>query len=151
MPQPPNPFSCLRAIPNGTRATVLEVDERARAITIRTNREDTLTLPASYLDEGHVQLGYAMTGHSSQSLTVERAFVLGPGHGEQRKWGYVALSRARRATRIYVTEAALEIEEHAPDLNRPDGLNRLARALVTPAARPLAHAIDRDLSIGPGL
>ena len=88
-----------------------------------------------------------MTGHSSQSLTVERAFVLGPGHGEQREWGYVALSRARRATRIYVTEAALEIEEYAPDPNRPDGLNRLTRALTVPAARPLAHTIDRSIGL----
>ena len=133
---------------NGTRAMILDVDERARAISIQTDRDDTITLPRRYLDDGHVQLGYAMTGHSSQSLTVERAFVLAPDHGEQREWGYVALSRARRATRIYVTEAALEIETHAPDRDRPDGLNRLARALATPAARPLAHTLERDRAIG---
>ena len=133
---------------NGSRATILAVDERTRAITAQTDRGDTLTLPQRYLDGGHVQLGYAMTGHSSQSLTVERAFVLAPEHGEQREWGYVALSRARRATRIYVTEAALEIESHAPGRDRPDGLNRLARALAAPAARPLAHALDGERSIG---
>ena len=71
---------------NGTRATIFDVDEQARAITIQTDRADTLTLPRRYLDEGHVQLGYAMTGHSSQSLTVERAFVLAHNHGEQREW-----------------------------------------------------------------
>lgn len=133
---------------NGTRATILDVDERARAITVQTDRDDTLTLPRRYLDDGHVQLGYAMTGHSSQSLTVERAFVLAPDHGEQREWGYVTLSRARRATRIYVTEAALEVETHAPGQDRPDGLNRLARALAASAARPLAHTVDRDRSVG---
>ena len=129
---------------NGTRATVLDVDEQESAITIRTGRGDTLRLPARYLDEGHVQLGYATTGHSSQSLTVERAFVLGPGHGEPREWGYVALSGARRTTRIYVTEAELEVEEHAPSLGRSGGVNRLAHALATPSARPLANAIERD-------
>ncbi len=133
---------------NGTRATILEIDEQARAITIQTDRGDTIRLPARYLDEGHVQLGYAITGHSSQSLTVERAFVLDPGSGEQREWGYVALSRARRATSIYVTEAALEIEEHAPNLDRLDGVNRLAHALANPTARPLTHTIDRDRSLG---
>jgi hypothetical protein len=55
--------------------------------------------------------------------------------------------RARRATRIYVTEAALEIESHAPASDRPDSLNRLARALATPAARPLAHTLERERSI----
>ena len=64
-----------------------------------------------------------------------------PGSGEQREWGYVALSRARRATRIYVTEAALKIGEHGPNLDHEDGVNRLARAL--------AHTIDQDHSIGP--
>ena len=136
---------------NGTRATILAVDERARAITVRTDRGDTLTLPQRYLDQGHVELGYAMTGHSSQSLTVDRAFVLAPEHGEQREWGYVALSRARRSTRIYVTEGALEIESHAAGMERPDGLNRLARALAAPAARPLAHALDRERSVELGL
>jgi len=95
-----------------------------------------------------VQLGYAMTVDSSQRLTVDRAFVLAPDHGEQREWGYVALSRARRVTRIYVTEAALEIETQGPAPEHLDGLNRLARALAAPAARPLAHALDRDRSIG---
>ena len=80
------PWACATA-----RATILDVDERASAITIQTDRDDTITLPRRYLDDGHVQLGYAMTGHSSQSLTVERAFVLAPDHGEQREWGYVAL------------------------------------------------------------
>lgn len=60
----------------------------------------------------------------------------------------MALSRARRSTRIYVTEAVLEIESHAPGRDRPDGLNRLARALAAPAARPLAHTLERDRSIG---
>ncbi len=134
---------------NGTRATVLEVDERARAITIRTNREDTLTLPASYLDEGHVQLGYAMTGHSSSE--PDRRASLRPG------------PRTRRAAEVGLRSPLTRPDPHLrhrsrtrdrrarPDHNRPDGLDRLARALVTPAARPLAHAIDRDLSIGPGL
>ena len=135
-------------IRNGTRATILDVDERARTTAIRTDRDDRLTLPRRYLDDGRAQLGYAMTDHSSQSLTVDRAFVLAPEHGEQREWGYVALSRARRTTRIYVTEAALEAESHAPDRDRPDGLNRLARALASPSARPLAHTVERDHPIG---
>ena len=133
---------------NGTRGTVIDIDELNRSVAIQTDRGDTRRLPARYLDDGHLQLGYAITGHSSQSLTVERAFVLGPEHGEQREWGYVALSRARRATRIYITEAALEIEEHAPNHDRPDGVNRLTRALATSSARPLAISVEPDRSIG---
>lgn len=37
---------------NGTRATILDVDEQARAITVQTDRDDTLTLPARYVDDG---------------------------------------------------------------------------------------------------
>ncbi len=45
----------------------------------------------------------------------------------------------------------LEIEEHAPNLDRLDGVNRLAHALANPAARPLAHTIDRDRSLKRGV
>ena len=129
---------------NGTRATVLDVDEQEKRDHDPNRPRRHPQTPGQIPRRRHVQLGYATTGHSSQSLTVERAFVLGPGHGEPREWGYVALSGARRTTRIYVTEAELEVEEHAPSLGRSGGVNRLAHALATPSARPLANAIERD-------
>ena len=44
--------------------------------------------------------GYAITGHSAQGLTCDRAFVLVTSEAS-REWCYTALSRGREANRIY--------------------------------------------------
>src|SRR5207248_3894637 len=72
---------CLRnerrlGIANGTRATVTAVDVSARAVSVERDDGRRLTLPAAYLEAGQVAHAYALTGHKTQGLTVERAFVL---------------------------------------------------------------------------
>ncbi|MEZ5099626.1 MAG: AAA family ATPase [Thermoleophilia bacterium] len=74
---------CLRndrriGVSNGTRGTVVAIDAGERSATIRTEAGALVELPARYLQARHVQHGYALTGHRSQGLTVERAFVLLP-------------------------------------------------------------------------
>jgi ATP-dependent exoDNAse (exonuclease V) alpha subunit len=61
---------------------------------------------------------YALTGHAAQGATVERAFVLLPDAGALREWGYVACSRARADTHVYLCERdAIERETPLPDAN----------------------------------
>lgn len=106
-------------------------------------------LTASYLDAGHVDHAYALTGHRTQGLTAERAFVLAGGDGELKEWGYVALSRARGETRLYTSAPDLEIE--TPPGYRPEPpapLDRLAEAFTRSAARPLA--LDSERAEAPG-
>ncbi len=57
---------CLRndrrlGVVNGSRATVTGVDPAARNLIVRTDDGAALTLPAAYLDAGHVTHGYAIT------------------------------------------------------------------------------------------
>lgn len=120
---------------NGTRGTVEQVD---RELSVRTDRGDQVTLSASYLDAGHVRHAYALTGHASQGLTAERAFVLGSAGAQLQEWGYVALSRARTQTRLYLTESTLEPETHAQTIDQPNSLARFAQALESPNAERLA-------------
>jgi ATP-dependent exoDNAse (exonuclease V) alpha subunit len=115
-------------VANGTRGTVATVDLAAHAIALDTDDGRRLALPASYLNVGHVEHAYALTGHRTQGLTVERAFVLAGGEGQLREWGYVALSRARGETRLYTSAPDLETETppgYAPEPPAP--LDRLAR------------------------
>ena len=95
-------------------------------------------LSTSYLDAGHVRHAYALTGHASQGLTVERAFVLGGAGAQLQEWGYVALSRARTQTRLYLTESTLEPETHAQTIDPPGSLSRFAQALESPNDERLA-------------
>ena len=115
---------CLRndsllGVKNGTRATVEAVDRKHRTLTVVTDRGDRIELGGRYLEGGHVRHAYALTGHAAQGVTVERAFVLGVGGQRLQEWGYVALSRARQETRLYVTGDAARAREPLPRPRRP--------------------------------
>jgi UvrD-like helicase C-terminal domain len=97
-----------------------------------------VTLPARYLDAGHVVHGYALTGHKTQGLTVERTFVLADDQRALKEWGYVALSRARCETRLYAIENQLEPDASPHRIEPAAPVDRLAEALSRPAAETLA-------------
>jgi AAA domain len=143
---------CLRnsdalGVRNGTRGTIKQVDRTRGRLHVRTDRGD-VCLDRRYLESGDVRHAYALTGHGSQGLTVERAFVLGSGAGRLQEWGYVALSRARDETRLYVLGGALAPETHAQELGGDDPLSRFARALESSGAERLALE-QRPLAAGP--
>ncbi len=144
---------CLRnseslGVRNGTRATVEAADAEEGALRVATDRGDQLTLHRRYLEAGHVRHAYALTGHAGQGLTVERAFVLGSGEVRLQEWGYVTLSRAREATRLYVTGTVRERESHFEDLDDRSPVTRFARALEESSIERLA-VDQRPLPSGP--
>jgi ATP-dependent exoDNAse (exonuclease V) alpha subunit len=81
---------------------------------VRTDAGRPIAISAAYADAGHVQHGYAITGHQSQGATVDRAFVLAPDAGRLKEWGYVAFSRAREETRVVLSAAELPTQEREP-------------------------------------
>jgi hypothetical protein len=144
---------CLRnsdrlGIKNGTRGTVEEVDQKRRAVFVSTDRGDRVTLTSGYVEAGHVRHGYALTGHSSQGVTVERAFVLGKSEARLQEWGYVALSRAREETKLYITGLPEEPESQFHELDDRDPIARMAQALEESAIERLA-VDQRPLPSGP--
>jgi conjugative relaxase-like TrwC/TraI family protein len=138
------------AVRNGTRATVTAIDYDARTLKMGTADGGSIDLPATYLDAGHLGLGYATTIHKSQGATVGRAFVLG-SDALYREAGYVALSRARVRTDLYVVageqlgqaiEADLDpITRLVADLRRSQ-----AQQLATPETSALVPFATRPLS-----
>ncbi|MFN8108543.1 MAG: ATP-binding domain-containing protein [Thermoleophilia bacterium] len=103
---------------------------------MRTDAGERLELPCDYAAQ-HVRHGYALTVHASQGATVDHAFVLASDQRHLAEWGYVALTRAREGTRIYLTEPARE-PVIALDPGTRAGLEGLARAMSRPTAEPLA-------------
>jgi hypothetical protein len=121
---------------NGTRATVTAFDRDA--LTLRADNGATRHLPLMYARD-HLEHGYALTGHSAQGATVERAYVLLPDQGAIQEWGYVACTRARSETHLYLSEHdALERETPLRHLNRTTAPERTARALERSSAEQLA-------------
>jgi hypothetical protein len=144
---------CLRnsdvlGVKNGTLGTVRQVDLERRTLTIDTDRGPSVELSGRYLEAGNARHAYAITGHAAQGLTVQRAFVLGSGEARLQEWGYVALSRARTETRLYVTGTPREHESHFHDLDDRDPLARFGRALEESAVEELA-VDQKPLSSGP--
>ena len=136
------------AVRNGTLGTVASVDPGRGAVRVAPDRGGEVELPRAYLKAGHVQHAYALTGHAGQGVTVERAFVLGCERGRLQEWGYVALSRARKETRLYVTATVGERESHFHELDERDPVTRLAQALEESGAEQLASE-QRPLASGP--
>lgn len=123
---------------NGERGTVLAIDARARSMTVQI-ADRVVTLPATYLDAGHVSHGYAMTVHKAQGLTVDRAFVLGTDD-LYREMGYVAMSRGRNGNHLFVVgEPTREVEIHSPSVERSNE-EHLTGALSTSKAQTMARA-----------
>ena len=108
----------LRAVDNGTRGTVVAVDQVEKDVVVRTDAGAQRTLDAAYVAE-HLQHAYALTAHTIQGGTVEWAGVVGRPDDFTRNWSYTALSRAREPTELYVIDAPTEREldraEIAPD------------------------------------
>jgi hypothetical protein len=134
---------CLRnngvlGVKNGTTGTVERLDLGRRTLAVATDRGPTVELSRRYLETGNVRHAYALTGHAAQGLTVERAFVLGAGEARLQEWGYVALSRAREETRLYVTGTRRELESHFHEPDDGDPLTRFGRALEESAIELLA-------------
>jgi hypothetical protein len=84
---------------NSERATVIAVNDAWGLIDLQS--DDGRLLPGIRGDElDRLDFGYATTVHRSQGATVETAHVLSDGGG--RELAYVAMSRAREATQIYL-------------------------------------------------
>jgi len=128
---------------NGTRGAVAWVDPTSRSLGIRRDDNVVVELPGWYLHAwGRCWLdhGYAMTGTKAQGMTTDRAFVLGTDE-LFREWGYVAMSRARLETRLYV--AVGDRAGREPDLDGPrerieEPLLAITRALERSGAKSLA-------------
>jgi ATP-dependent exoDNAse (exonuclease V) alpha subunit len=88
---------------NGDLATIVSADAQDRALIVQIDREAEMRhLPDWYLDSGHIDHGYALTGHKAQGVTVGRTFAV-IGERTNREWAYVALSQGIEANTIYTT------------------------------------------------
>jgi len=109
---------------NGDLATVTSVDHDNKSLTVRLDRDpETRELPGWYLDQGHVDYGYAMTGHKAQGVTTDRTFVVLDG-ATDREWAYVAMSRGRQDNTLYLANPE-PADEQCTHLTHPDSHDSL--------------------------
>lgn len=135
---------CLRndrqlAVKNGNRSAVAAIDPAERVVVLA----DGTRLPSEYLDSGHLGYSYATTVHKSQGSTVDKAFLLG-SDALYREAGYVGLSRARQANRLYVVTGERDLVERdgLAETIRQLGRSR-SQILATEQLSPISAASER--------
>ena len=139
---------------NGERGTVTAIDEATRSLLVAMDKGSEATLPASYVEQGHLSLGYAMTVHKSQGMTAERAYVLGSEELYMEQ-GYTAFSRHRELCRFYINAGEPQtgqLELDPTGHEREEVLERLAWTLGRSRAKELAldvHEADVALRGAP--
>jgi len=62
---------------NGHRGTVTALEPDTLSLRVEIDGHGERVLPASYIEDGHLALGYAMTVHKSQGMSADRTYVLG--------------------------------------------------------------------------
>ena len=153
---------CLRNdrhidVRNGTTGTITKINPNDQTMTINTD-DGTRTLPADYLDAGHVRHGYAVTIHKAQGATCDHALLLGTDDLYQES-AYVGISRGRHSNRIYAVSTEPDPEAHIPAHLRTgrDPLDVLTHSLEHSHAQQLGidhntHPdLDLDLDVDLGL
>lgn len=109
---------------NGDRWRVTHVSKGGSMTVQRLDAKgESVTLPAAYVAE-HVDLGYAVTAHRAQGLTVDTSHVVVSSTTTRENF-YVSMTRGREANIAYVALDKPD-EVHAPP--EPDEVN--ARTLL---------------------
>ncbi|MTV27683.1 TSUP family transporter [Nitriliruptoraceae bacterium ZYF776] len=104
---------------NGDVWTVVEIRDSGGVVARRHHDDAHIELPADYLAE-HAHLGYAITAHRAQGMTVDVAHALvGPDDTHQRL--YVAATRGRTSNHLWVTtDPPAPVEGALPEAPTPE-------------------------------
>ena len=124
---------------NGDLGTVVAVDPDHETLTVRLDRDpQTRDLPGWYLNQNHVDYGYALTGHKAQGVTTGHTFTIIDG-GTNREWAYMAMSRGRHSNTLYLANP--KHDRQCTHLTHPeprDALDALTASLGRSSARTAA-------------
>jgi ATP-dependent exoDNAse (exonuclease V) alpha subunit len=126
-------------VENGTRAQVSGVGgpDRVRLVT---REPEPREVSVDTREFGELRLAYAQHVYKAQGVTVDRALVLCGGWQTDRERGYVALTRARERTDLYVCREDLgEDGMDAGAVQRLAGRLRYSRAQEASVTRAEVH------------
>ena len=139
-----------RRIENGTTGVVESVDSERGTVTIQTSeaRQRAITLPAA---AAPLALHYAVHVYKSQGDTVDRAYVITGGWQTSKESLYVACTRARDHTRVYLDRETLGRDIDAEAIAEAAARGAKSRAKVAASAHDEEHATDDardDVGVG---
>jgi hypothetical protein len=131
-------------VKNGSAGKVVGVDTETHSLIVDFRDDGRILLPAPYLRAGHVEHAYARTTYLVQGATLQRA-LYHPSDTSSFEEGYVALTRGRHETRIYIVDGTLGLENetgHGGHERENRGLDTISEALERRRSRRMA--LDTD-------
>lgn len=121
---------------NGQQATITSTDPDRPHLQAVGADGQPVPIPWAYAHAGRLQLGYAMTIHKAQGVTVDVALLAGDDRLFNEA-GYVGLSRGRHTNHIYTVAQADPTPARQIDWNRRD-IDQLVAALGVTAAQTIS-------------
>ncbi|MFE4633136.1 MobF family relaxase [Streptomyces sp. NPDC056773] len=109
---------------NGYRGLVRAISDTQRVLvewrekTADGHRNVAEWVDADYIARGGLSLGYAITGHKSQGLSVQEALVYGPG--AQANALYTMLSRDKKESHLFLPLSVYETETDRARAGEPE-------------------------------
>ena len=101
------PMTDQRRVENGITGTVLDADRHKDRVTIETHEREPREVEVDTQKFNDLSLSYAVHVHKGQGITAETSGVPMGGWQTDKENAYVALSRAREQTQIYVSREDL--------------------------------------------
>ena len=86
-------------VKNGMGGTLQRIDLLKKQLTVTLDNQESRTFSKDEYDQ--LSLGYGVTTHKAQGMTVKNSYVLAGGSMQDRELTYVQMSRAKEQTRIY--------------------------------------------------
>ncbi len=96
-----------KRIENGIAGTVLDTARHKDRVTIETHEREPREVAVDTSRFTDLNLGYALHVYKGQGITAEASGILTGGWQTDKEHAYVALSRAREQTQIYVSREDL--------------------------------------------
>jgi conjugative relaxase-like TrwC/TraI family protein len=136
-------------VKNGSTGVVHALDLDRRQVIVEFTREGRITIPYDYLAAGKLEHGYARTTYGVQGATHGTARYV-PTDASSFEGGYVAVTRARHATRIYLVDTTAGHDDpdltHTPEQPEPFGITDIASALARRRASHMAADLAEHLT-----
>jgi hypothetical protein len=116
-----HPIPGQKRVENGITGTITHTSRDENQVTIKTNERQPRDIDVNTGEFSDLSLAYAVHVHKGQGLTTETSGILAGGWQTDREHTYVAVSRAREQTQIYL--AREDLGEQGLDT---DAIERLA-------------------------
>jgi conjugative relaxase-like TrwC/TraI family protein len=132
-----------RRVENGIAGTIIDTSHQEHRVTIKTREREPREVQVDTAEFSELSLAYAVHVNKGQGVTAETSGILMGGWQTDREHAYVAVSRAREQTQIYLSRE--DLGEAGMDTGAIDRLAdrmRRSRAQEATITKKLAERDD---------